>query len=54
MNVEFDNALNDAGLAMIDEMRKYGDFDWGVFNNIKPCLKVAIEKYLEEKEKEGK
>lgn len=50
--VEFDNALNEAGWAMIHELQKFGGVGGRMFNNMKPCLKVAIEKYLSESDKE--
>lgn len=49
MKVEFDNALNEAGLVLLHELRKYGDVNGRMFNNIKPSLKIAIESYLAEK-----
>jgi len=50
--VEFDNALNEAGWALVDELRKYGEVGGCIFNNIKPSIAVSIGVYLSEKEKE--
>lgn len=52
MKIEFDNALNEAGWALVRELNKYGDISGNMFNNLKPSLKIAIERYMSEKEKE--
>lgn len=51
MKIEFDNALNEAGWELVSELRKFGDVNGHMFNNIKQCLKSAIEVYLSESEK---
>jgi hypothetical protein len=50
--VEFDDALNEAGWVLLDEIMKYQEVDPHLFNNLKVCLKLAIEVYLTEKAKE--
>lgn len=54
IKVELDNALNGAGLALHNELSKYGDISGGMFNNMKGCLRVAIETYLADLRKKGK
>jgi hypothetical protein len=46
IEIEFDNALNEAGWALSNELSKYGDINGNMFNNMKGCLKIAIEAYL--------
>lgn len=46
IEVNYDNALNEAGWVLIEELRKFGDVNGHQFNHIKPSLKLAIEKYL--------
>lgn len=46
IEINYDNALNEAGWALIEEMRKFGEVNGNQFNHIKPSLKIAIEKYL--------
>lgn len=54
IQVEFDNKLNEAAWVLLDEIRKFQQVEPQLFNNLKGCLKVAIEKYLEEAIEESK
>lgn len=44
VDVGYDNALNDAGWAFIEAMQY--QLPGPIFNNVKPALKAAIEKWL--------
>ncbi len=48
--VDFDDALNFAGWVLLEEIQKYQEVDGHLFNNLKGCLKAAIEAYLNSKE----
>ena len=47
--VEYDNALNEAGWEMVTKLQELGPLTGEQFNNMKSCLKSAIEKYLSKK-----
>lgn len=49
MKVEYDNALNEAGWKMVEEMRLVDGLSAKHFNSIKPCLKSAIECWISHK-----
>lgn len=51
--VEYDDALNEAGWVMIERLQSYGPLNGPQFNNMKSCLKDAIEAYLDRKQKES-
>lgn len=46
VNITFDSALNDASWTLLDEIGKFQKVEGHLFNNLKGCLKVAIETYL--------
>lgn len=48
--IDYDDALNEAGWTLLEEIQKYQQVDGHLFNNLKSCLKAAIEKYNEVKE----
>lgn len=48
-NIEYDNALNEAGWEMVTKLQELGPLTGEQFNNMKSCLKSAIEKYLSKK-----
>lgn len=50
IEIEYDDALNEAGYTLLEEIQKYQEVDGHLFNNLKSCLKAAIEKYNEVKE----
>lgn len=50
VEIEYDDALNEAGWTLLEEIQKYQQVDGHLFNNLKFCLKAAIEKYNEVKE----
>lgn len=39
--------LNEAGWVLLREIQKYQHIEPKLWNNLKGCLKVAIEKYIE-------
>lgn len=47
VTIDFDDALNDAGWTLLDKIGEYQHVDGPLFNNLKSCLKAAIETYLE-------
>lgn len=47
--VEYDDALNEAGWVLLNELQKHGEVSTGLFNNLKGCLRVSIEAYLKAK-----
>jgi hypothetical protein len=49
--IEYDDALNAAGWVLLEEIQKYQNVDPLLFNHLKQCLKLAIEKYIEAGEK---
>jgi len=51
--VKFDNALNEAGWVMINELQKHGEVNGSMFNAMKTCLSSAIGTYLLFKEAEA-
>lgn len=50
VKIEYDDALNEAGWTLLEEIQKYQQVDGHLFNNLKSFLKAAIEKYNEVKE----
>lgn len=50
--VDYDDALNDAGWKLTEGLQKYGNLTGHQFNNVKGCLKEAIEVYLARKAKD--
>ena len=46
IEVGYDEALNSAGWDMIIALKEYGPLTGHQFNNMKSCLKKAIETYL--------
>lgn len=46
VNVTFDDALNVAAWTLLDEVGKFQKVEAHLFNNLKGCLKAAIETYL--------
>lgn len=51
--IEFDDALNEAGWTLLEEIQKYQEVDGYLFNNLKGCLKAAIETYLNAKDNDN-
>lgn len=47
--VEYDDALNEASLVLLNELQKHGEVSTGLFNNLKGYLRVSIETYLKSK-----
>jgi hypothetical protein len=54
VEIEFDDALNDAAWNLLDGVRKYQEPNAYLFNNLKVCLKEAIEEYLTALSQDGK
>lgn len=54
VSINYDNALNDAGWILINAIGRYQEVSPALFNNMKGCLKEAIEAYLEATIKENK
>lgn len=52
VEIEFDNALNEAGWDLLDKIGNFQHVEPHLFNNLKGCLKSAIETYLTALEKE--
>lgn len=50
IEIEWDDALNSAGWELYAEISKFQPVDAFLFNNLKGCLKIAIEEYLSKKE----
>ena len=51
MSVNLDlgsDALNSAAWVLLDELGNYSEVEPILFNNLKECLKAAIEEYLKE------
>ena len=46
VKIAFDDALNDASWTLLDEIGKFQKVEGHLFNNLKSCLKAAIETYL--------
>jgi len=44
------DALNDAGWELLNQINQYQAVDGPLFNNLKSCLKAAIEVYLNHEE----
>ena len=53
INVTSDDALNDAAWTLLDEIGKFQKVEGHLFNNLKGCLKAAIETYLSVKTKDA-
>jgi len=54
VEIEYDDALNNACWVLVEELQKHGKVSGKQFNNIKGCLKLTIEKYLTERCDNGK
>lgn len=52
VEIDYDDALNEAGWVLLDEIGKFQKVEGHLFNNMKGCLKAAIEKYLAEQLKQ--
>lgn len=46
VEIEYDDALNQAGWELYEMISKFQHVEPRLFNNMKGCLKAAIETYL--------
>lgn len=46
-NIEFDEALNEAGWKVLEFLQSKGEVSAAVFNNLKTALKIGIDEYLD-------
>lgn len=54
IEIEYDNPLNDAAWALHEQISQYSEINGHLFNNLKSCLKAAIEEYLAKSLEENK
>lgn len=46
----YDDALNDAGWTLLEEIQKHQQVDGHLFNNLKECLRQSLITYFNYKE----